>query len=371
MKLISRYLLKEIVHAFGMFVLAFLTIMLVNEIFDTRQEFLENSPSLGNIVLFLIFSLPENVAKVLPMVGLLGTLMAYGLLAKNREILAMIAAGVSYRRLAAPALLFGLGLSAFALWFNEFVVPASISKARYIEKVVIGGKSETVFTQRRNLFIRGVGDRFYFMQGYLPAREEMLYPTILEVSPDGHTLVERIEARRARLTGGKGDKRHWEFNGAEQWSFNPDGALASYQQYDGPFQLPMEDGLDKFLGKAKRPDEMNLAELMDFVSLLRKRGGEKIDRYATSMHLKMAFPLTCLLMALLGFTVVTDLNARRFARGTFLGLLVAIGYYLLEATLSSLGDDGFLAPVIAGWGAAAIFALVVFLLMQRLEHQSV
>jgi lipopolysaccharide export system permease protein len=370
MKIISRYLFKHIVHYAGLFLLLCIAIMVVYEVFDTREEFLAESLPVGSIVLFLIYTIPSSVTLTLPMVGLLGSMMAYGLLAKHREILAMTAAGLSHRGLAIPPLLFGVCLSLFALWFNETVVPAATARANYLEKVTISGKSETVFTKQRNLFVKGIGSRFYFMQEYLPGRGEMVYPTILELSPNGGMIAERIEAERARLTIDPSGRQFWEFVGAEQWRYAGDGTLASYQRYDGPFLLPMEDDLDKFLSKNKKPEEMNLAELIDYVTLLRNRGGEKVDRYATSMHKKMAFPVCCLLMSLLGFVCVLDLHARHFVRGVLTGLGVAMGYYVVDALMSSLGDDGIVAPAIAGWTPVAIFALVILLRMHRLERQA-
>ena len=278
----------------------------------------------------------------------------------------MIAAGISYRRLAFPALAFGLMLSVGAFWFNESVVPGAYSRARYLEKVRIDGRSESVLTQRRNVFVKGVGDRFYFMQEYLPDRQEMIYPTILEIDESGTGVRERIDADSARLVADASGSHHWEFVGAQRWVFE-DGVVADYQQFS-ELQLPMEDDLDRFLSRSRRPEEMNIRELNEYIAMVSRRGGERVERFATMMHQKIAFPAVCLMMTLLGFVASVDLHARRFARSALSGLVVAIVYYLTDATLVSLGGDGFLPPFIAAWASVIGLLGVVLWMLRRLDN---
>ena len=61
-------------------------------------------------------------------------------------------------------------------------------------------------------------------------------------------------------------------------------------------------------------------------------------------------------------------RSARFAVGAFMGLIVAVGYYMLEATMSSLGNHGHLAPMLAGWSAVCVFAAIVVLLARRLQN---
>lgn len=368
MKLLTRYLFKDILHYFLLFVTFLIVVLLINETYDTREDFFEHSPALIDVIRFLVYSIPGQLAESLPIICLLSTIFAYGLQAKNREILAMVAAGVSYRRLAIPSLVFGLGLMAFMFWFNESIVPTSQYEARKIERVKIKGKSETALTQRNNLFVKGKGNLFYVVNEYLSETREMFYPTLIRVNESGSGIVERIEARHARLIDADEEgARFWEFTGTEHWTFDQKGEIASYQSIPRAFRIKMEDNLDKFLSRSKKPEEMNYLELKAYRNLLQEKGGENLNRYSTSLHYKLAFPISCLLMALLGFAVVSDLHARRFAQGVFTGLVVAIGYYLISASLVSMGESGAIASLVAGWGATAIFALVVYLLYARLE----
>jgi lipopolysaccharide export system permease protein len=368
MKLINRYIFKAIFHYFSLFLSILVVVLLINEIYDSRDVFLENNPAMRDIILFLLYSLPAQMAEALPMIGLLATIFAYGLLAKGRELLAMGASGTSFWALAVPGLIFGLGLTAVMFGFNETVVPICQTKARYLEKVKIGDKPGTLFTKRKNLFVKGAGNRFYNMEEYLSDSQQMIYPTILELSDDGSGLLERIEADHARLMRtGDEEQLYWEFSGAERWTFNPDGTLRSHDRYAEPFQLEMEEKLDRFLSRSKKPEEMNFWELKDYRDLLVNKGGEDVLGYSTALHQKLTLPLACLLMPLLGFAVVADVHARKFTLGVSVGLVIAIGFFIFNSFLKSMGEQGEVAPVIAGWLPIMILVGILYYLMRRLD----
>ena len=370
MRLLTRYLFREILHYFLLFLAFTAVILMIKEIYDTREKFVENSPPILAILKFLIYSVPPILSLIMPMIGLLASVFAFGLLAKNREILAMVAAGVSFRQLSRPAFIFGLGLTAFMFWFNETVVPTSLSRTLKIEQVEIKGKRESIYTRRENVFVKGEGNRFYFMENYLTKERVMKFPTVLELFPDSAGISRRIDADEARLLPAEqGTGFVWNFTGAEVWNFNRDGSLANYQRYDGPMQYPMGEKLDKFLSKSKQPGEMNYSELKEYCDLLDRQGSRKdAQHYRVSLYQKLSSPIACLLMVLLGFAAVVDMHARHFARGFVLGLGLAVGYYLIQAFFTDMGEKEFLSPIWAAWPPVVVFAAVVYWVYLRLHR---
>jgi lipopolysaccharide export LptBFGC system permease protein LptF len=65
---------------------------------------------------------------------------------------------------------------------------------------------------------------------------------------------------------------------------------------------------------------------------------------------------------------VADVHARRFAQGVFGGLLIAVGFYILNAFLKGWGQDGKVTPLLAGWLPLAAFIIVVYFLVLRMER---
>ncbi|MCE5231494.1 LptF/LptG family permease [bacterium] len=367
MKLITRYILKEIFYYFLLFAVFCIVIMLTYEAYDTRKLIIAHGPSVMIVIKYLLFNLPDQLVNAMPIVGLMSTIFAYGILAKNREILAMVAAGVSFRRLSMPAVMFGVGLMVFTFWFGEYVVPVASKNARQLEKVDISGGDERVIDKRINLFEKGEKNRFYCVQGYIAHLQLMLFPTIIDLYPDGSGVERRIDADRAAPVTNPAGPDYWDFTNAEQRTFNRDGSLKSFDRFKS-LQVQMEPGLALFLERSKEPEEMNFGDLKTYAEIIANKSDQSVlAGLWISLHKKLSFPVATLLMVLLGFAVVVDVHARHFTQGVALGLVVAVAYYVLNAVFGNFGQQQWLNPFFAGWGSVLIFAAVDYALYLRLH----
>ena len=366
MQILTRYLSKDIFYFFAITLAILCSLLLIYEVFDTKDELFGNNPKLSAVILFLLYSTPTKLSQALPIICWISTCFAYGFLAKNREILAMVAAGVSYRHLVRPALFFGAVITVAAFFFNEYFVPDMESRARFIEKVVIKGQDESDYVARRNLFVKGSGARFYFMEEYNSSTATMEFPSIFMLREDGRGLEERIEATSGKRVE-EGGGNAWEFLDAYRWTFNQDGSLRAYEHFDKPYRIQMEDQLEKFLARSKEPEEMGYDELAEYRALLEDKGGEEVSTYSTALQQKLAFPLACLAMAILGFATAVDILARHLARGFMIGLTVTVGYYMLMAFMRNLGQEGTVNAFVAGWVPTLAFGAVVGYLFMQIE----
>lgn len=368
MKLINRYILHDIVYYFTVFMLAMIAIFVVYEIHDTRTEFLEKSPEIKDIVLFLIFSVPGNLKEVFPFTCWLSTCFAYGILAKNKEILAMVAAGVSFRTLARPALYFGIATTVFYFIFTQTIVPYSLEKARYIERGSIKGKDVNSLTEARNLFVKGAGNRFYIIKRFNGADKTMEFPIMVEISEDGNYITERLQADVGAFVEETGDDgAYWQFDRAERWTFSDPVTISSYQPFDAPLEVLMEENLDKYLAKPKKIEEMNVLELIEARSLRRKQGASDVDTVSYAIQKNLALPFSCIILSLLGFVVVTDVKAHKLLYLGTQGLALAAGFYILNVVGRKLGELGLLPSSVAAWGGLAIYCGVIYYLLKRLN----
>lgn len=370
MKIITRYLIREILHTFRLFMSIFLVILFVQIVYENLGDILQKSPPLLSVIQFLVYSLPEKLTQTFPMVCLMSAIFSYGLLAKNKEILAMVASGVSFYRLCVPAIFFGIIMTGFMFWFNESVVPASIAQSNYIKKNVIKerGRKESVLTKNKDQLVKGKDNRFYYVENYDAARKELSFPAILDLNTSGSGVAQRIEADRALLKPDAAGVYWGELVNGERWTFNADGGtIAHYEKLPPGFRLELEKSLDVFLSKDKKPEEMNFTELHQYVGLMKQRN-ENVDIPRLTLQRKLSAPLGCLLLALIGFAVVADVHARHFARGVTLGLLIAVGFYVLDAFCNGMVKRGRMDPLLAGWVPITLVAIITLILLNRLKR---
>src|SRR5512143_2020407 len=125
MRLLDRYLLRELLVPLGYCLSGFLVLWVVQDLI-TELTTLQNSKMLPlDILEYYLVKAPEFIVLILPMALLLAMLYTLTNLARHHEITAIRAAGVSLWRLSLPY--FGVGLlTSLALFAaNEFWVPGS------------------------------------------------------------------------------------------------------------------------------------------------------------------------------------------------------------------------------------------------------
>src|SRR6516225_11327215 len=132
MRLLDRYLLRELLVPLGYclsgFLLLWVTADLVNELGSLQQHHL----SAADIAKYYLVQAPGFLVLGMPIALLLALLYALTNHARHNEITAIRAAGVSLWRMCLPYLLVGLGLSLLSFGLNEFYVPDSADKAEAI-----------------------------------------------------------------------------------------------------------------------------------------------------------------------------------------------------------------------------------------------
>ena len=134
MRLLDRYLLRELLVPLGYCLCGFLLLWITSDLFVKLGEFQRKGLVARDIAEYYLVILPEFLVLVLPIALLLALLYALTNHARHQEITAIRAAGVSLWRLSLPY--FGVGLLASLALFaaNEFWVPTSDERAKAISK---------------------------------------------------------------------------------------------------------------------------------------------------------------------------------------------------------------------------------------------
>ena len=140
LRLLDKYVLKELLYPFIFGVASFSSIFIASSLlFKIVQYITTYGAPISTVARLFIYSLPEIVNYTFPMAVLLATLMAFGKLSGNSEIVAMKSGGVSYYRIVAPVIAVGFVVSIFSVIWAEKVVPPSKHIAKQILTVEIRG----------------------------------------------------------------------------------------------------------------------------------------------------------------------------------------------------------------------------------------
>src|SRR6266566_9156129 len=128
MKILTRYILKEIFGPTLLGLLFYTSIILMKQLFDLAGMIIRQSLSLGTVMHLLGLSLPHIVVLTIPMSLLFGILIAVGRLSSDSEIIAMRALGISTKTIYLPVFLFSFAIFLINLYLMIVVLPSGNSQ---------------------------------------------------------------------------------------------------------------------------------------------------------------------------------------------------------------------------------------------------
>lgn len=130
MSRLDRYILRELYGPFVFSLIVVTMVLVVDFIPDVVKMVVSKGLPAWVITQVFVLNLAWMFALAVPMGVLSGTLMAFGRLSGDSEIVAMKAAGVSLYRMIAPVLVVATLLGAGLVMFNNEVLPDANHQAR-------------------------------------------------------------------------------------------------------------------------------------------------------------------------------------------------------------------------------------------------
>lgn len=325
MKIVDRYLLRE----FLLLLLAMLGLvlfMLVSErLFDLMDLVLNRGIRIGIVLRLVSCLLPSIVAIALPMATLLATVMSFGRMTHDRELLAFKGAGMSLGRMTAPLAVVGLLFSVLLVVFNFSVLPNATAKYKQLFLSVIRQRATVAFQER--VFVREF-DRYLLYFNEKVGEEGFLRDVYIIASPPTPPRV--ITAQRGRL--------HVDPNTFTVKLVLEDGTLdqpadrigEQYTRIDFTHyevNLDIKGALQKAGARLKTMDEMTYRDLISKISSM-KRDPERQRSYQAELHKRFGLAFAPLFVIFIG-APLGALARRGGGVGIVLSLLVICAYYFM------------------------------------------
>ena len=360
--ILYRYFARRFLLTFaGMFGVFFLFYAMLDMIEIIRKF---GGLSFAETVRLTMLNVPAGIYRILPLVTILATIMLFLNLARSSELVVTRAAGRSaLRSLISPLLVaFAIGVVAVTA-FNPIVAATSRQYEALANKYRKGTESVLSIT-REGLWLRqgGKDGPTVINAGRANADgTELFGVTFIGFSPDGLPR-ERIEAERARLTGGA-----WLVENAKRWRFvsgaNPEAEAEQLARLTVPSDLTRERIRDGF----GAPSTIPLWELPAFIDSLEKAGFSS-RRHQVWFLSELALPLLLVAMVMIGagFTM----RHTRFGRTglmVLLALLAGFAIYFIRNFALILGENGQIPPWLAAWAPPSAAILLALGLLLHLE----
>ena len=357
--LIDRWLIGQIIPPMLFAISAFTVISLsVGVMFDLIRKIVEYGLPLLTAIKALFYSLPSFLVLSFPMAVLLATLLSYGKLSANSELLALKSLGITTSRIIAPAIIVSIFMTGLTFYFNDNLVPASNKLAESTLRAGIGSSFNNG-NRRTNIIFTRKGSRIvsktnkpskkntyltHIFYSRLFQNNVMNEVTVIDFSRED--IKQILEAETAIF-----DKINssWIFKKGNIITIDPSGQTSNikFEKYIYPF---VEGPLD--LAKVpKDAKDMSLKQALEAERIYKKVGDAKeIRKIQVRIQEKFTLPCACLVFGLIGSSLGSKSNLRSSkSQGFGLSVILILIYYVMSFVFSSLGVKGLLPPIMATW----------------------
>jgi lipopolysaccharide export system permease protein len=361
MKTLDRYLSREYIKTFLILLVSLSVVFIVIDIIDNMPKLIRHGATFDQAALYYLLRLPYLIILTSPVTMLLSGLFLMNNLAKYNESVAIRAAGISIKRAMLP--LFGLGLimSMIIGVLGEVVLPRTEAKRSYVYQVLIRDEEPEDQMLKTRIHYQGKDGKFFYFGFFDGYKNTLRVIDILKTDPKSGIIREHITASGAE----------WKYN---QWMLKDceirrfDSKQTVQWKYYSSIVLPEMDVQPKdFVRITKKTLSMNFFELKDYIGRL-KKVGDDYSKELVDLHLKLAYPLTNLVVIFFFVPIATS-NIRSKGRGWIfmLGLFVCFMYLTLMRISQSLGYNHVLPPVAAAWAPNTLFTLIGFAFLRKAE----
>lgn len=360
--LLQRYVLKEFLPPFGLGLLVFTFILILNHLFYMIDLFLNRGVEMETILKMMSLVLPMFIPLSIPMAALLAALIAYGRLSEDGELTALRSAGMPHSKYTWPNVFFGLILSLFLVHFNLNLAPRATAEFKKMHYLV---------AQRNPL--------------------ALFAPKVMNNFGEYKVIVDKMDRRKKKLSGIS--IYHINPVGSPTRIFAPDGEIDTSDGFDltltltnGAVHQPNPDKENEYTitrfnrfvlriapdmegqQRTSSPREMTYGELKEKIqSAIKEKAA--VAPLKTEYHLRIAVAFAPLVFIAFGTVLGIQLKKGSKSMSVGMSLVVILVYYGLFVLMISLSSQGFFSSFVLTWLPNFITMGAAVLLWARLARQ--
>ncbi|HKA25308.1 MAG TPA: LptF/LptG family permease [Candidatus Eisenbacteria bacterium] len=359
MKIFDRYVLGQFLPALGFALLSFVTLFLALEFIDKLSRFLDHGASAWTLFRYFAYRAPYVLVMMLPIAVLLATFLTLGQMARFRELVAIATAGESLARVALPVLFVAALCSFGSFALGELVVPRANAERDRILEQEIDKVPPPPKDERTDVTVRGQNGYVYVVRLYFVPDRRMHDISIYRY--ESGRLTRRIDARLGEWDGGA-----WVLKQGFDRTFDAD-SLERARPFDR-LRFASLEGPEDFGSPPDDPDELGYFDLRRYLVRAAARGME-VGPFKTKLHVKLAFPLVNLIVAVIGCALAMELRTPTPALSFGLSVSIAFAYFGVLRFFQILGEGAILPPWLAGWAPTLLFGSWAAYLFYRLQRR--
>ena len=352
-KRLDWYIIKKFIGTYIFSIVLIISISIVFDVNENLAKFTQYHAPLRAIVFDYYMNFVPYFANLFsPLFVFIAVIFFTSKLAGNSEIIAMLAAGVSFKRLMRPYMISCVLISLLSFYLSAYVIPHG---------TVIRQNFETTYKNKRK---NTAADNVQLQVGqgviaYIQHYDNLMkrgYGFSLDKF-ENKKLVSHMTATDIQYDTIADTKYHWK---ARNWKIRQLKGLREHitsgSQCDTTIMM---EPTDLVYSKGQQ-ETFTSPELREYISKQIDRGSGNVVQYQVEYHKRIASSFASFILTIIGLSLSS--RKRKGGMGLYLGIGLALSfaYIMLQTVSSTFAINADFPPMLAAWIPNIIFAVVAY-----------
>lgn len=350
---LDRYIIGKFIGTYFFAILLIISISIVFDVNENLAKFSRFNAPLEAIVFDYYMNFVPYFANLFsPLFVFIAVIFFTSKMAGNSEIISILAAGVSFKRLMRPYMISCVFISLLSYCLSAYVIPHGTVIRQNFESMYKNNKKNTSAENVQIQVSKGV---IAYMQHY-DNNYKRGYGFCLDKF-ENKKLVSHLTATEVQYDTIANEKFHWK---ASNWKIREMRGLretiTSGSQLDTLIQI---EPTDLVYSKGQQ-ETFTSPELAEYIGKQINRGSGNVVRYQVEYHKRIASSFASFILTIIGLSLSS--RKRKGGMGMYLGIGLALSfvYIMLQTISATFAVNAGTPPMLSAWVPNILFAFIAY-----------
>ena len=347
------YIIKKFIGTYIYSIALIISISIVFDVNENLAKFATYHAPLRAIVFDYYMNFVPYFANLFsPLFVFIAVIFFTSKLAGNSEIIAMLACGMSFKRLLRPYLISAALIAILNFFLGAYIIPKGTVVRHDFESLYKNNKKNTTATNIQLMVDKGT---VAYMSQYDDIRKTGYGFSLYKF--DKKKLVSHMTASVIQYDTISDSRYHWkarnykirELKGMRE-------QIKSGSEIDTLIQM---EPMDLIFSKGQQ-ETFTSPELLRYISKQQERGSSNVVQYEVEYHKRIATSFASFILTIIGVSLSS--RKRKGGMGMYLGIGLALSfsYILLQTISSTFAINADTPPMLAAWIPNILYAIIAY-----------
>ena len=351
--ILDWYIIKKFIGTYIYAILLIISIAIVFDFNENLSKFTQyHAPWRAIIFDYYANFIPYYSNLFSPLFVFIAVIFFTSKLAGNSEIISMMAAGVSIRRLMRPYMISCILIAGLTFYLNSFVIPHGTVIRQNFESLYRNSKKNT---SAENVQLQVAKNTVAYIQHYDDQYKQGYGFSLVKFK--NKKIVSHMTAMEIQYDTVADTKYHWKVT---NWKIRTLKGLKEHIQSGASKDtVLLMEPTDLVYSKGQQ-ETFTSPELLSYISKQTSRGSGNVVQYEVEFHKRIAMSFSSFILTIIGLSLSS--RKRKGGMGLYLGIGLALsfGYIMLQTVSATFAIKDNTPPILAAWIPNIIFAIIAY-----------